>query len=100
MAILGIESAVFGVEDLELCTRFWDDFGLVPAAGPHEPRRNGRVNRNSHKRKFNNPNTLRASSGRNSAVSGMVPKIFPLITSVEPSRSRLLTVIISLPSAP
>jgi catechol 2,3-dioxygenase-like lactoylglutathione lyase family enzyme len=30
MAILGIESAIFGVEDLELCTRFWDDFGLVP----------------------------------------------------------------------
>jgi catechol 2,3-dioxygenase-like lactoylglutathione lyase family enzyme len=32
MAILGIESVIFGVEDLELCTRFWDDFGLVPVA--------------------------------------------------------------------
>lgn len=30
MAIVGIESAIFGVEDLELCTRFWDDFGLAP----------------------------------------------------------------------
>ena len=30
MAILGVESVIFGVEDLELCTRFWDDFGLVP----------------------------------------------------------------------
>ena len=28
MAILGIESLVYGVDDLELCTRFWDDFGL------------------------------------------------------------------------
>jgi catechol 2,3-dioxygenase-like lactoylglutathione lyase family enzyme len=32
MAILGIESAIFGVDDLELCTRFWDDFGLVPVS--------------------------------------------------------------------
>ena len=32
--------------------------------------------------------------------SGMAPKILPLITRFEPSRSRLLTVIISLPSAP
>ncbi|HVW71358.1 MAG TPA: VOC family protein, partial [Steroidobacteraceae bacterium] len=32
MAILGIESAIFGVEDLDLCTRFWDDFGLVPVS--------------------------------------------------------------------
>ena len=32
MAILGIESAIFGVEDLERCTRFWDDFGLVTVA--------------------------------------------------------------------
>jgi catechol 2,3-dioxygenase-like lactoylglutathione lyase family enzyme len=32
MAILGVESVVFGVEDLELCTRFWDDFGLVPVS--------------------------------------------------------------------
>src|SRR5579862_393419 len=28
MAILGIESLTYGVDDLELCTRFWDDFGL------------------------------------------------------------------------
>jgi catechol 2,3-dioxygenase-like lactoylglutathione lyase family enzyme len=28
MAILGIESVIFGVEDIDLCTRFWDDFGL------------------------------------------------------------------------
>jgi len=32
MAILGIESAIFGVDDLERCTRFWDDFGLVTVA--------------------------------------------------------------------
>ena len=32
MAILGIESVIFGVEDLERCTRFWDDFGLVTVA--------------------------------------------------------------------
>ena len=29
MAILGIESVVFGVEDLDLCTRFWSDYGLT-----------------------------------------------------------------------
>ena len=29
MAILGIESAIFGVDDLELCTKFWLDFGLT-----------------------------------------------------------------------
>lgn len=29
MAILGIESAIFGVDDLEKCHRFWDDFGLT-----------------------------------------------------------------------
>lgn len=34
MAILGIESLVFGVEDLALCTRFWDDFGLNPVSRP------------------------------------------------------------------
>ena len=32
MAILGIESLIYGVDDLEQCTRFWDDFGLVPLA--------------------------------------------------------------------
>ena len=29
MAILGVESVIFGVDDLETCTRFWDDFGLT-----------------------------------------------------------------------
>lgn len=29
MAILGVQSLVFGVEDLELCRRFWLDFGLA-----------------------------------------------------------------------
>jgi catechol 2,3-dioxygenase-like lactoylglutathione lyase family enzyme len=29
MAILGIETLLYGVDDLDLCTRFWDDFGLV-----------------------------------------------------------------------
>jgi len=29
MPILGIESAIYGVDDLELCTRFWTDFGLT-----------------------------------------------------------------------
>ncbi|MCS6948515.1 MAG: VOC family protein [Steroidobacteraceae bacterium] len=28
MAILGIESLLYGVDDLDLCTRFFDDFGL------------------------------------------------------------------------
>lgn len=28
MAILGVESAIFGVDDLDTCTRFWEDFGL------------------------------------------------------------------------
>lgn len=32
MAILGVESLVFGVEDIDLCTRFWDDFGLNPVS--------------------------------------------------------------------
>lgn len=30
MAILGIASVIFGVEHLETCTRFWNDFGLMP----------------------------------------------------------------------
>jgi catechol 2,3-dioxygenase-like lactoylglutathione lyase family enzyme len=33
MAILGVETAVFGVDDLDLCSRFWEDFGLIPVAG-------------------------------------------------------------------
>lgn len=32
MAIVGVESVVFAVDDLDLCTRFWDDFGLVLVA--------------------------------------------------------------------
>lgn len=28
MSILGVESVVFGVDDLETCSRFWEDFGL------------------------------------------------------------------------
>lgn len=32
MAILGIESLVYGVEDIETCTRFWKDFGLAPVS--------------------------------------------------------------------
>jgi catechol 2,3-dioxygenase-like lactoylglutathione lyase family enzyme len=32
MSILGVESAVFGVDDLETCTRFWEDFGLNPVS--------------------------------------------------------------------
>lgn len=32
MSILGVESVVFGVDDLEACTRFWDDFGLNPVS--------------------------------------------------------------------
>ncbi|MGE0254801.1 MAG: VOC family protein [Alphaproteobacteria bacterium] len=31
MALLGIESVVYGVDDLDLCTRFFDDFGLTVA---------------------------------------------------------------------
>src|SRR5262249_43835573 len=27
--ILGIESVVYGVDDLPLCTRFWEDYGLA-----------------------------------------------------------------------
>ncbi len=29
MAILGVESAIYGVDDLDLCTRFFEDFGLA-----------------------------------------------------------------------
>jgi hypothetical protein len=29
MPILGIESVVYGVEDLALCNRFWADYGLI-----------------------------------------------------------------------
>jgi catechol-2,3-dioxygenase len=32
MAILGVESAIFGVDDIALCTKFWTDFGLTPLA--------------------------------------------------------------------
>ena len=30
MTILGVESVVFGVDDLDACVRFWEDFGLRP----------------------------------------------------------------------
>lgn len=30
MSILGVESVVFAVDDLETCSKFWDDFGLQP----------------------------------------------------------------------
>jgi catechol 2,3-dioxygenase-like lactoylglutathione lyase family enzyme len=29
MAILGVESAIYGVDDLDLCSRFFEDFGLA-----------------------------------------------------------------------
>lgn len=29
MSILGVESVVFGVDDLETCSRFWEDLGLT-----------------------------------------------------------------------
>ncbi|MBN4075891.1 MAG: bleomycin resistance protein [SAR86 cluster bacterium] len=32
MAIIGVENAIFGVDDVKLCTKFWDDFGLVPVS--------------------------------------------------------------------
>lgn len=34
MAILGIESVIYGVEDMDLCNRFWTDYGLVQGDGP------------------------------------------------------------------
>jgi len=30
MAILGVAEIIFGVDDLDLCSRFWTDFGLTP----------------------------------------------------------------------
>ncbi len=33
MAICGVESLVYGVEDLERCARFFEDWGLQPAVG-------------------------------------------------------------------
>lgn len=36
MAILGIESLVYGVDDIDRCSRFWNDFGLLEKArGPN-----------------------------------------------------------------
>lgn len=32
MAIIGLESVVYGVDDLDRCARFWSDFGLAPVA--------------------------------------------------------------------
>ena len=36
MAILGIESIIYGVEDLALCTQYWDDYGLKPVTRDNE----------------------------------------------------------------
>ena len=36
MAILGVESAIFGVDDLERCAKFWQDFGLKPVSSAHD----------------------------------------------------------------
>ena len=33
MALIGIEKLVFGVEDLELCKKFWRDYGMAVADG-------------------------------------------------------------------
>ena len=38
MAILGIERVLFGVEDLDLCGRFWEDFGLTPVSATADER--------------------------------------------------------------
>jgi catechol 2,3-dioxygenase-like lactoylglutathione lyase family enzyme len=32
MAILGVESVIFGVDDLDRCAIFWEDFGLNPVS--------------------------------------------------------------------
>lgn len=32
VAIIGIESVVYGVEDVSTCARYWRDFGLIPLA--------------------------------------------------------------------
>lgn len=32
MTLLGVESLIYGVDDLDTCTRFYEDFGLEPAA--------------------------------------------------------------------
>src|SRR5450755_2208070 len=36
MAILGVESAIFGVDDLERCAKFWQDFGLKPVSNTRD----------------------------------------------------------------
>jgi len=36
MSILGVESVIFGVDDIETCVRFWHDFGLTPVASSAE----------------------------------------------------------------
>jgi catechol 2,3-dioxygenase-like lactoylglutathione lyase family enzyme len=36
MAILGIEALIYGVDDLEQCSRFWSDFGLTPVSETSE----------------------------------------------------------------
>ena len=37
MAILGVESAIYGVDDLDLCTRFFQDFGNLWSLIDHYP---------------------------------------------------------------
>jgi hypothetical protein len=32
MAILGVESAVFGVDEFERTVQFWEDYGLMPVS--------------------------------------------------------------------
>src|SRR5271168_3186066 len=36
MAILGVESAIFGVDDVALCAKFWADFGLTAVSSSPE----------------------------------------------------------------
>lgn len=60
----------------------------------------GRVSAKSSVRQLIIPRALRTSEGLTFAVIGMAPKTLPLITSIEPSRSMAVIVIISLPSGP
>jgi len=38
MPILGVESVVYGVDDLDACARFWTDFGLIEVAASADER--------------------------------------------------------------
>ena len=53
MAILGIESVLYGVDDLARCTRFWEDYGLIPVSKTEhesvfEVASGSRITRSSH----------------------------------------------------